>query len=136
MVQRPSTTPVFILAGGAGERLQPLTQSKPKPAVSFGGTHQILDFTLSNCINSGLRKIFVLTQHNREPLHDYIRANRLKMSQTFRWHEGDEFRALPPVSGKRFALTPRGVVVISGSLRSANERPVYDRPAVFASSAA
>jgi glucose-1-phosphate adenylyltransferase len=109
MVQRPSTTPVFILAGGAGERLRPLTQAKPKPAVSFGGTHQILDFTLSNCINSGLRKIFVLTQHHREPLHDYVRENRLKMVQAFRWHEGDELRALPPVSGKHYRGTADAV---------------------------
>lgn len=109
MVQRPSTTPVFILAGGAGERLQPLTQAKPKPAVSFGGTHQILDFTLSNCINSGLRRIFVLTQHHREPLHEYVRENRLKMSQSLRWHEGDELLALPPVSGKRYRGTADAV---------------------------
>jgi glucose-1-phosphate adenylyltransferase len=109
MIQQPSTTPVFILAGGAGERLSPLTQSKPKPAVSFGGTHQIIDFTLSNCINSGLRKIFVLTQYQREPLHDYVRQSRVRMSQTFRWHEGDELRPVPPVTGKHYRGTADAV---------------------------
>jgi glucose-1-phosphate adenylyltransferase len=108
MIQQ-SSTPVFILAGGAGERLAPLTQVKPKPAVSFGGTHQIIDFTFSNCINSGLRKIFVLTQHQREPLHDYIRENRQRMSQFFRWHEGDELRPVPPVGGKRYRGTADAV---------------------------
>ena len=109
MVQRPSTTPVFILAGGAGERLFPLTQTKPKPAVSFGGTHQILDFTLSNCVNSGLRKIFVLTQHQREPLHDYVRESRLQLSSSFRCHDGEDLRPVPPVSGKRYRGTADAV---------------------------
>jgi len=70
--RHPSAYPVFILAGGQGERLAPLTEAKPKPAVSFAGTHQIIDFTLSNCLNSEFRKIYVLTQYQREPLHDYV----------------------------------------------------------------
>src|SRR5208283_3374812 len=52
----------ILLAGGAGERLFPLTRDTAKPAVPFGGAYRIIDFTLSNCINSGLRRIFVLTQ--------------------------------------------------------------------------
>jgi len=109
MIQRPTSTPVFILAGGVGERLAPLTQAKPKPAVSFGGTHQIIDFTFSNCINSGLRKIYVLTQHQREPLHDYVREHRRRLSQSFRWQEGDDLRSIPPVSGKRYRGTADAV---------------------------
>ena len=109
MVQRPSSTPVFILAGGEGARLSPLTEAKPKPAVSFGGTHQILDFTLSNCINSGLRKIFVLTQYQREPLHDYVREIRHRISPSQDWREGDELRSVPPVSGKRYRGTADAV---------------------------
>lgn len=109
MVQRPSTTPVFILAGGAGERLAPLTHAKPKPAVSFGGTHQIIDFTLSNCLNSGLRKIYVLTQYQREPLHDYVRENRARMVQSFRFHQGDELRPVAPISGKHYRGTADAV---------------------------
>jgi glucose-1-phosphate adenylyltransferase len=109
MTQRPNPTPVFILAGGVGERLNPLTETKPKPAVSFGATHQIIDFTLSNCINSGLRKIFVLTQYQREHLQDYIRESRVRMSHSFRWHEGDQLLSVPPVSGKRYRGTADAV---------------------------
>ncbi len=53
----------FIMAGGKGERLMPLTRDRAKPAVPFGGLYRIIDFTLSNCINSGIRKIHVLTQY-------------------------------------------------------------------------
>jgi glucose-1-phosphate adenylyltransferase len=52
-------TLVILLAGGAGERLHPLTKERAKPAVYFGGPYRIVDFTLSNCINSGLRRIFI-----------------------------------------------------------------------------
>ena len=109
MMQRPTTTPAFILAGGEGQRLAPLTEAKPKPVVPFGGTHQILDFTLSNCVNSGLRRIYVLTQHMREPLHEYIRQSRLRLSGSFRWGDGDELRCAPPVSGKRYRGTADAV---------------------------
>ena len=53
---------VIILAGGRGERLYPLTKDRAKPAVPFGGMYRIIDFTLSNCVNSGLRQIYVLSQ--------------------------------------------------------------------------
>lgn len=53
----------LIMAGGKGERLMPLTRDRAKPAVPFGGIYRIIDFTLSNCINSGIRKIHVLTQY-------------------------------------------------------------------------
>jgi glucose-1-phosphate adenylyltransferase len=89
--------------------LSPLTASKPKPAVSFGATHQIIDFTISNCINSGLRRIFVLTQYQREHLQNYIREARLRLSSSFRWHEGDELLSLPPLSGKRYRGTADAV---------------------------
>ena len=46
-----------ILAGGKGSRLEPLTRDRAKPAVPFGGAYRIIDFTLSNCLNSGIRKI-------------------------------------------------------------------------------
>lgn len=63
----------FILAGGAGERLYPLTKDRAKPAVPFGGKYRIIDFTLSNCINSGIRKIFVLAQYKSHSLLSHIR---------------------------------------------------------------
>jgi glucose-1-phosphate adenylyltransferase len=62
----------IILAGGAGERLQPLTRGRSKAAVPFGGKFRLIDFTLSNCINSGLRQIYVLTQYLSESLNRHI----------------------------------------------------------------
>jgi glucose-1-phosphate adenylyltransferase len=62
-----------LLAGGAGERLYPLTRDRAKPAVSFGGPYRIIDFTLSNCVNSGLRKIFIATQYKSQSLNRHIR---------------------------------------------------------------
>ncbi len=63
----------FIMAGGKGERLLPLTRDRTKPAVPFGGIYRIIDFTLSNCINSGLRRIYVLTQYKSASLQKHIR---------------------------------------------------------------
>ena len=108
MVRRNSS-PVFILAGGAGERLRPLTDARPKPAVPFAGTHQLIDFTLSNCINSGFRQIFVLTQHLREPLHDYIRRSHSRILAPAWGRGGDGLRLVPPVSGKRYRGTADAV---------------------------
>src|SRR3989338_6601594 len=62
----------FIMAGGKGERLHPLTRDRAKPAVPFGGIYRIIDFTLSNCINSGIRKIHVLTQYKSYSLQRHL----------------------------------------------------------------
>ncbi len=62
-----------LLAGGAGERLYPLTRDRAKPAVTFGGTYRIIDITLSNCINSNLREIYILTQYKALSLNRHIR---------------------------------------------------------------
>src|ERR1022692_2057855 len=56
----------ILLAGGRGERLDPLTRDRAKPAVSFGGNYRIIDITLSNCINSGLRRMLILTQYKAQ----------------------------------------------------------------------
>ncbi len=64
---------VIILAGGAGERLYPLTRERAKPAVYFGGPYRIIDFVLSNCINSGLRRIYIATQYKSLSLNRHIR---------------------------------------------------------------
>jgi glucose-1-phosphate adenylyltransferase len=61
-----------VLAGGKGSRLEPLTRDRAKPAVPFGGAYRIVDFTLSNCLNSGLRKILVLTQYKAMSLDRHI----------------------------------------------------------------
>src|ERR1700689_245447 len=66
-------TIAVLLAGGQGERLFPLTRDRAKPAVSFGGTYRIIDVTLSNCINSDLRRVFVLTQYKALSLNRHIR---------------------------------------------------------------
>src|ERR1700676_4235768 len=63
-----------LLAGGQGERLWPLTRDRAKPAVSFGALYRIIDITLSNCINSGLRRVFTLTQYKALSLSRHIRA--------------------------------------------------------------
>ena len=61
-----------VLAGGKGSRLGPLTRDRAKPAVPFGGVYRIVDFTLSNCLNSGLRRILVLTQYKAMSLDRHI----------------------------------------------------------------
>jgi glucose-1-phosphate adenylyltransferase len=63
-----------ILAGGKGTRLEPLTRDRAKPAVPFGGLYRIIDFTLSNCINSNLRRVLVLTQYKARSLSRHISA--------------------------------------------------------------
>ncbi|EGR1890231.1 glucose-1-phosphate adenylyltransferase [Vibrio vulnificus] len=62
-----------ILAGGMGSRLSPLTDDRAKPAVPFGGKYRIIDFTLTNCLHSGLRKILVLTQYKSHSLQKHLR---------------------------------------------------------------
>jgi glucose-1-phosphate adenylyltransferase len=83
---------VIVLAGGAGERLSPLTRDRAKPAVYFGGPYRIIDFVLSNCINSGLRHIFIATQYKSLSLNRHIRRGWTVVSE-----ELDEFiEILPP----------------------------------------
>jgi glucose-1-phosphate adenylyltransferase len=66
-------TLAFLLAGGEGNRLKPLTLNRAKPAVPFGGCYRIIDFTLSNCIHSGLRRIHILTQYQARSLEEHVR---------------------------------------------------------------
>jgi glucose-1-phosphate adenylyltransferase len=61
-----------LLAGGQGQRLRPLTERRAKPAVPFGAVYRIIDFTLSNVINSGLRRIDVLTQYKSYSLQRHL----------------------------------------------------------------
>ena len=65
-------TITMLLAGGQGERLYPLTKVRSKPAVSFGGKYRIIDFALSNCLNSELRRIYVLTQYKSDSLNQHL----------------------------------------------------------------
>ncbi|MHC4263168.1 MAG: glucose-1-phosphate adenylyltransferase [Planctomycetota bacterium] len=73
LTQELKETLTFVLAGGKGERLKPLTTRRAKPAVPFGGAYRIIDFTLSNCIHSGLRRIYVLTQYQAYSLEEHLR---------------------------------------------------------------
>jgi glucose-1-phosphate adenylyltransferase len=66
-------TVAIVMAGGQGERLYPLTRDRGKPAVPFGGIYRVIDFTLSNCLNSGIRKIYVLTQYKSGSLERHVR---------------------------------------------------------------
>ncbi|MBI5116184.1 glucose-1-phosphate adenylyltransferase [Candidatus Poribacteria bacterium] len=63
----------MVLVGGKGERLHPLTLDRAKPAVPFGGIYRLIDFTLSNSVNSGLRRIFILTQYKSDSLNRHVR---------------------------------------------------------------
>ena len=83
----------ILLAGGAGERLHPLTRNIAKPSVPFGGSYRIIDFTLSNCINSNLKRIFILTQYKSLELNRHIRYGWAILS-----HELGEFvEVIPPM---------------------------------------
>ena len=68
-------TLAIIMGGGAGTRLFPLTKERSKPAVPLGGKYRIVDIPISNCINSGLRRIYVLTQFNSASLHRHINSS-------------------------------------------------------------
>lgn len=72
----------MLLAGGRGERLYPLTRDRAKPAVPFGAIYRIIDFTLSNCINSEIRRIYVLTQYKSTSLHRHIQFGWSILSPT------------------------------------------------------
>jgi glucose-1-phosphate adenylyltransferase len=119
---------VIVLAGGAGERLFPLTKERAKPAVYFGGPYRIIDFSLSNCINSGLRRIFIATQYKSLSLNRHIRMGWSIVSEEL----GEFIEILPPqkrvgeqwyqgtadaVYQNLYSITrenPRRLVVLSG----------------------
>ena len=85
-------TVVMVLAGGQGERLYPLTRVRSKPSVPFGGKYRIIDFTLSNCLNSGLRRIYVLTQYKSDSLN----AHLLEAWSIFNPELGEFIYSVPP----------------------------------------
>jgi glucose-1-phosphate adenylyltransferase len=122
-------TLAIVMAGGQGERLYPLTRDRGKPAVPFGGIYRVIDFTLSNCLNSGLRKIYVLTQYKSGSLERHVRIGwgplfnheldewiqcvppQLRVGE--RWYEGTAdavYQNVYLLEQER----PRNVVVLSG----------------------
>ncbi len=121
-------TLAFIMAGGKGERLMPLTQDRAKPAVPFGGIYRIVDLTLSNCINSELYRIIVLPQYKSQSLTDHLEAGWNIFNQKL----GHFLKIVPPqqrISGEWYQGTadsirqnlylieqtkPRHVLILSG----------------------
>lgn len=89
---RPEDVLVIVLAGGVGERLAPLTRDRAKPAVYFGGPYRIIDFVLSNCINSGLRRVFIATQYKSLSLNRHVRQGWSIVSEEL----GEFVEILPP----------------------------------------
>ena len=82
-----------VLAGGKGSRLEPLTLDRAKPAVPFGGSYRIVDFTLSNCLNSGLRHILVLTQYKAMSLQRHV---NMGWRNSCNWEMGEFIEIVPP----------------------------------------
>jgi glucose-1-phosphate adenylyltransferase len=82
-----------LLAGGAGERLYPLTRDRAKPAVTFGGIYRIIDITLSNCLNSDLRRVYILTQYKALSLNRHIREGWNILGREV----GEFIEVLPPM---------------------------------------
>jgi glucose-1-phosphate adenylyltransferase len=82
----------IVMAGGKGERLSPLTRDKAKPAIVFGGIYRIIDFTLSNCLNSGIRRIYVLSQYGSLSLDIHLRLTW----DVFRPDLGEFIYSVPP----------------------------------------
>src|SRR5690242_17702928 len=82
-----------LLAGGAGERLYPLTRDRAKPAVTFGGIYRIIDITLSNCVNSDLRRVYILTQYKALSLNRHIREGWTILGREM----GEFIEVLPPM---------------------------------------
>ncbi|CAN6888210.1 unnamed protein product [Brassica oleracea] len=80
----PKNVASIILGGGAGTRLFPLTSKRAKPAVPIGGCYRLIDIPMSNCINSGIRKIFILTQFNSFSLNRHL-------SRTYNFGNGVNF---------------------------------------------
>jgi glucose-1-phosphate adenylyltransferase len=83
----------ILLAGGAGERLYPLTRDRAKPAVTFGGIYRIIDITLSNCVNSGMRRVYILTQYKALSLNRQIREGWNILGREI----GEFIEILPPM---------------------------------------
>ena len=118
----------IILAGGKGSRLEPLTRDRAKPAVPFGGVYRIIDFALSNCVNSGIRKVHVLTQYKAASLDRHVRQAWSFLSRDLgefvdiyppqqrideRWYQGTAdavYQNIYSIEQER----PRVVVILSG----------------------
>jgi glucose-1-phosphate adenylyltransferase len=116
-----SRTLTFILAGGNGKRLHPLTRNKPTPLVPFGGIFRVIDFTLSNCVNSHLKDVYLLTQHEPASLHRYSKLVATNPNGPFR-HE-QSLTCLAPRQGTTYRSTVDAVCQNTSVLEK--ERPEF-----------
>jgi len=96
----------LIMAGGRGDRLYPLTASRPKPAVPFGGVFRIVDFALSNCLNSGLANVSLLTQYRHAELQSYIQQSWSGLWSGF---TSEPLECVPPRGSGRYRGTADAV---------------------------
>jgi glucose-1-phosphate adenylyltransferase len=118
----------MVMAGGMGERLRPLTDTRAKPAIPFGGIYRIIDFALSSCLNSGIRRVFVLTQYKSHSLSSHLKAGfgflsrRLnqfideipaQMQMGSHWYKGTA-DAIRQNVGFLAAAKPRLVLILAG----------------------
>jgi glucose-1-phosphate adenylyltransferase len=128
VMERLTKLTTIIMAGGKGERLSPLTRDKAKPAIVFGGLYRIIDFTLSNCLNSDIRRIYVLSQYGslsldihlrltwdifRPDLGEYIYSVPPQQITVNRWYRGTAdsiYQNLKLLDEER----PRHVLILSG----------------------
>lgn len=112
-----------ILAGGRGERLEPLTRDRAKPAVPFGGAYRIIDFTLSNCLNSGFRRVLLLTQFKSMSLDRHVNLGWRR----FVCSELGEFIDVVPPQQRIYADWYRGTAdaVYQNIYTIEKERPEY-----------
>ena len=92
MITNSDDTICVLLAGGQGSRLHPLTSDRAKPSVPFGGKYRIVDFTLSNCLHSGIRRVLVLTQYKSHSLQKHLRD----AWSIFSPEMGEYITAIPP----------------------------------------
>ncbi|MFQ5646043.1 MAG: glucose-1-phosphate adenylyltransferase [bacterium] len=113
----------IILAGGQGNRLSPLTKDRAKPAVPFGGIYRIIDFTLSNCINSNLRQVYVLSQYKSSSLERHIRLGWNILSPDL----GEFITCIPPqqrVNNKWYQGTADAIYQNLYNIRMENPRNI------------
>lgn len=115
----PNQILTMLLAGGAGERLFPLTRDDPKPMVPFGGIYRLVDIPLSNCMNSGLRKIYILTQHKALSLNRHIRRTWNILSPEL----GEFIEVLPPTKRLRDTWYLGTADAIYQNLQSIEDEP-------------
>jgi len=110
-----------LARGGAGERLYPLTRDRAKPAVTFGGIYRIIDISLSNCVNSGLRRVYILTQYRR--FRSIARSRRLEhlRPRNRRVHRD----SAPHEAGQRELVHGDGDAVYQNIYSIGSEQPKY-----------